>query len=81
MAKAAAQASASPLIERRDVCLARLFDRLCVARFHAHDVLLVLLKPHDAGKYITVYERRPDDSWAMARDIWNSNNPLPGMPE
>ena len=35
----------------------------------------------DAGKYITVYERQPDDSWAMARDIWNSNNPLPGMPQ
>ena len=35
----------------------------------------------DAGKYITVYQRQPDDSWAMARDIWNSNNPLPGMPE
>jgi uncharacterized protein (TIGR02246 family) len=35
----------------------------------------------DAGKYITVYERQPDDSWAMARDIWNSDNPLPAMPE
>ena len=35
----------------------------------------------DAGKYITVYQRQPDDRWAMARDIWNSNNPLPGMPE
>ena len=35
----------------------------------------------DAGKYITVYERQPDDSWAMARDIWNSSNPLPAMPE
>ena len=35
----------------------------------------------DAGKYITVYQRQPDDNWAMARDIWNSNNPLPGMPE
>jgi len=35
----------------------------------------------DAGKYITVYQRRPDGSWAMARDIWNSSNPLPGMPE
>ena len=35
----------------------------------------------DAGKYITVYQRQPDDSCAMARDIWNSNNPLPGMPE
>jgi uncharacterized protein (TIGR02246 family) len=35
----------------------------------------------DAGKYMTVYQRQPDDSWAMARDIWNSSNPLPGMPE
>jgi uncharacterized protein (TIGR02246 family) len=35
----------------------------------------------DAGKYITVYQRQSDDSWAMARDIWNSSNPLPGMPE
>ena len=35
----------------------------------------------DAGDYITVYQRQSDDSWAMARDIWNSSNPLPGMPE
>jgi uncharacterized protein (TIGR02246 family) len=35
----------------------------------------------DAGKYITVYQRQPDGSWAMARDIWNSSNPLPGVPE
>ena len=35
----------------------------------------------DAGKYITVYQRQPDDTWALARDIWNSSNPLPGMPE
>lgn len=35
----------------------------------------------DAGKYITVYQRQPDDNWVMARDIWNSSNPLPGMPE
>ena len=31
----------------------------------------------DAGKYITVYQRQDDDTWLMARDIWNSNNPLP----
>jgi uncharacterized protein (TIGR02246 family) len=31
----------------------------------------------DAGKYITVYQRKPGDSWQMARDIWNSNTPLP----
>ena len=35
----------------------------------------------DAGKYITIYERQTDDRWAMARDIWNSNNPLPGPPQ
>jgi uncharacterized protein (TIGR02246 family) len=32
----------------------------------------------DAGKYITVYQRKSDDNWRMARDIWNSNTPLPG---
>jgi len=32
---------------------------------------------HDAGKYITIYQRHADDTWVMARDIWNSNNPLP----
>jgi uncharacterized protein (TIGR02246 family) len=31
----------------------------------------------DAGKYITIYQRKSGDSWRMARDIWNSNNPLP----
>jgi uncharacterized protein (TIGR02246 family) len=35
----------------------------------------------DAGKYITVYQRQPDESWAMSHDIWNSINPLPGQPE
>ena len=34
----------------------------------------------DAGKYITLYERISDANWAMARDIWNSSNPLPGVP-
>ncbi len=32
----------------------------------------------DVGKYITVHRRQPDE-WAMARDIWNSSNPPPGM--
>jgi uncharacterized protein (TIGR02246 family) len=32
----------------------------------------------DAGKYITLYQRQADGAWLMARDIWNSNNPLPG---
>jgi uncharacterized protein (TIGR02246 family) len=33
----------------------------------------------DMGKYITVYQRKPGDAWRMARDIWNSSNPPPGM--
>jgi uncharacterized protein (TIGR02246 family) len=32
----------------------------------------------DAGKYITVYQRKGESIWRMARDIWNSNNPPPG---
>jgi uncharacterized protein (TIGR02246 family) len=31
----------------------------------------------DTGKYITVYQRKTEDSWLMARDIWNSSNPPP----
>ena len=33
----------------------------------------------DAGKYITIYQKTAGDGWLMARDIWNSNNPLPGQ--
>lgn len=33
----------------------------------------------DAGKYITIYQRKSGDSWQMARDIWNSNNAPPGQ--
>jgi uncharacterized protein (TIGR02246 family) len=33
----------------------------------------------DTGKYITVYQKNPDDTWRMARDIWNSSRPLPEM--
>ena len=33
----------------------------------------------DIGKYLTIYQRKPGDSWRMARDIWNSNNPPPSM--
>jgi ketosteroid isomerase-like protein len=32
----------------------------------------------DIGKYITVYQRQADGSWKIARDIWNSDRPLPG---
>ena len=32
----------------------------------------------DNGKYITIYEKSPNDGWKMARDIWNSDMPPPG---
>ncbi len=32
----------------------------------------------DNGKYITIYQHQPDGSWKIARDIWNSDQPLPG---
>jgi uncharacterized protein (TIGR02246 family) len=28
---------------------------------------------HDSGKFIIIYERQPDGSWRVARDIWNGN--------
>jgi len=31
----------------------------------------------DNGKYITIYRKDEGGRWQMARDIWNSNNPLP----
>ena len=33
----------------------------------------------DSGKYITIYQKSPSKTWQMARDIWNSSNPPPGM--
>jgi uncharacterized protein (TIGR02246 family) len=33
----------------------------------------------DVGKYLTVYQRKPGNTWRMARDIWNSNAPPPAM--
>lgn len=32
----------------------------------------------DNGKYITIYQRQANGSWLMARDIWNSDQQLPG---
>jgi ketosteroid isomerase-like protein len=29
----------------------------------------------DSGKFIIIYERQPNRSWRVARDIWNSNTP------
>jgi uncharacterized protein (TIGR02246 family) len=33
----------------------------------------------DTGKYITIYQKQANGAWLMARDIWNSDNPPPGM--
>ena len=33
---------------------------------------------NDAGKYLTIYQRQSDGTWKMARDIWNSDVPMPG---
>jgi uncharacterized protein (TIGR02246 family) len=33
----------------------------------------------EIGKYLTVYQRKPGNTWRMARDIWNSNSPPPTM--
>ena len=33
----------------------------------------------DDGKYITVYQRKPGATSRMARDIWNSNTPMPAV--
>jgi len=32
----------------------------------------------DVGKYIMIYQREQGDTWLIACDIWNSNNPPPG---
>ena len=33
----------------------------------------------DQGKYLEIWERQTDGSWKIARDIWNSDKPLPGQ--
>ncbi len=33
----------------------------------------------DRGKYITILRKQVDGSWKLARDIWNSDNPLAGQ--
>ena len=32
----------------------------------------------DTGKYLVVVQRQPDGTWLTKREIWNSDNPLPG---
>ena len=33
----------------------------------------------ERGKIVVICQQQPDGSWKIAREIWNRNNPLPGM--
>jgi len=33
----------------------------------------------ERGKIIVICQQQPDGSWKIAREIWNRNNPPPGM--
>ena len=35
----------------------------------------------DRGKTLTVWKKQADGSWKLHRDIWNSNMPIPGLPQ
>ncbi len=35
----------------------------------------------DTGKGLTIWKPQPDGSWKIAREIWNSDEPLPGTAE
>jgi uncharacterized protein (TIGR02246 family) len=35
----------------------------------------------DRGKTLNVWKRQADGSWKLHRDIWNSNMPIPGLPQ
>ena len=35
----------------------------------------------DKGKYIVILEKQADGSWKLAREVWNSDNPLAGSAE
>ena len=34
----------------------------------------------DKGKYLVIFQKETDGSWKIAREVWNSDNPLPGSP-
>ena len=35
----------------------------------------------DKGKYLVISQKETDGSWKIAREVWNSDNPLPGAAE
>ncbi len=34
---------------------------------------------NDVGKYISIWHQQEDGSWKIHAEMWNSNNPVPGM--
>ena len=35
----------------------------------------------EKGKYIVILQKQTDGSWKFAREVWNSDDPLPGSAE
>ena len=35
----------------------------------------------DKGKYLVIFQKQADGSWKLAREVWNSDNPLAGSAE
>ena len=35
----------------------------------------------DKGKYLVIFQKEMDGSWKIAREVWNSDNPLAGSAE
>ena len=35
----------------------------------------------DRGKTLQIWKKQADGSWKIHRDIWNSNMPIPGLPQ
>ena len=35
----------------------------------------------EKGKYIVILQKQTDGSWKLAREVWNSDDPLPGSAE
>ena len=51
--------------------------RLGLRTRHLHDHPHARTRRRAGPRRRQVHQRRADDTWVMARDIWNSNNPVP----
>ena len=51
--------------------------------FHLSEYVLKIMPKGDGeameerGKIIVIYQRQPDGSWKIAREIWNRNHSVP----